>query len=156
MANMTKNASGNWVYNSSDSSSHTLSTKNLYLDGNIVVNGAGTPTRSGNTVSWGTGWITSGSSTGSTTSLTAGSGSASLSGSKVTLVASGSKINDISVTATGSGTVSAGTGWITSGSKSSNSATSTQYLSGVILSTPSSGTNKFNITVPNGSGTITF
>ena len=89
--------------------------------------GTTTATRNGNTVSWGTGWITEGSSTGDVTSRTKGEGSVSATptgldlGTPVTSAPSSGKYIKVD----GSGTVSTGTGWITSGSTTSN--TDTKY-----------------------------
>lgn len=83
------------------------------------------PVRNGNTVSWGTGWVTEGSSTGDTTERAAGAGNVAatstglLLGTAVTSApASGKYIKVV-----GSGSVSTGTGWVTAGSTSSNSQT---------------------------------
>jgi len=94
--------------------------------------------------------------------------SASLSGSNAQL----SDINNgVSVTATGGGSASAsatastnaagyaaggatlGTGTL---SASSTTTTATKYISGVILTAPSSGSRSFTVTVPNGNSTIIY
>ena len=83
------------------------------------------PVRNGNTVSWGTGWVTEGSSTGDTTTRAAGAGSVSATptglilGTAVTSAPTSGKY----IKVVGSGSVSTGTGWVTSGSTSSNSKT---------------------------------
>ena len=88
---------------------------------------AASPTRDGNTVSWSEGYTGSGSSTGTTTSRSAGSGGM--------LAISGVTFSDyLTTTASGNyggfygyGTVSTGTGWVTSGSTNSNYS-STYYI----------------------------
>ena len=102
----------------------------------------GSISRSGNTVTWTTGWITGSSSTGTTTSRSAGSGS---------LVAiSGVTLSDyLTTTASGNvggfygyGAVSTGEGWVTSGSTNSSNS-STYYI------------KKGSATTPTGSGAST-
>lgn len=87
--------------------------------------GTTSATRDGNTVSWGTGWITEGSSTGTTTSRTKGDGSVSATASGVTLgtAVTSAPSSGKYITVTGSGAVSTGTGWVTNGSTTSNTAT---------------------------------
>ena len=98
--------------------------------------------------------------------------SASISGSNVTL---SNTNNGVSVTAQGGGLASASvtaictqTGFAISGDtigsitidsgSSSTTTTASSYISGVTLNAPTSGTNTFSITVPNGSASnmITF
>lgn len=110
---------------------------------------AGSVSRSGNTVTWTTGWVVGSSSTGDTTSRSASTG---------TLTAiSGVTLSDYLTTTSSSGVggfygygaVSTGTGWVTSGStNSSNSSTyyikkgsaTTPTASGASTSTSLSGT----------------
>ena len=95
--------------------------------------------------------------------------SASVAGTNVTL---SNTNNGVSITATGGGTASASVtatgnsaGYAPSGvqigsgtvAASSETTTATSYISGVTLTTPSSGTNNFSVTLPNGElGTITL
>lgn len=131
MANMTKNSSGNWVYNSTDNNSHTLATNGTHLDGNIIINGAG--------------------------ALASSAGSGSVSSSGLDLVSTSALSgNNITVSGSGSGSVSCGTGWKVSETKNVTSSSSTKYVKGVSLTAPTSGTRQFYIQVPNGSGTTKF
>lgn len=73
-------------------------------------------------------------------------------GSNATL--SDTDTSGVSVTGSGKGNVTTA-GWIAAGAASSASS-QTKYLTGVTINKPSSGTRTFAITVPNGTGTITF
>lgn len=140
--------------NSNSSSTYYIKAGSVSRSGNTVTwttgwvvgsssTGATTSaSRDGNTVSWGTGWITSGSSTGSTTSRSASTG---------TLAAiSGVTLSDYLTTTSSSGVggfygygaVSTGTGWVTSGSTNSSNS-STYYI------------KKGSATTPTGSGAST-
>lgn len=95
----------------------------------------GSVSRSGNTVTWTTGWVTGDSSTGATTSRSASTG---------TLTAiSGVTLSDYLTTTSSSGVggfygygaVSTGEGWVSSGSTNSN-ASSTYYIKKGSATTP--------------------
>ena len=108
---------------------YVLSTSGTFADKNIAVNvPAGSISRSGNTVTYTAGWIsTGGTSTGDTTTRTAVAGALNaISGVTLSTYLTTTSADGVGGFY-GNGVVSTGTGWVTSGSTTSNSS-STYYI----------------------------